>query len=382
MERPCSPQQNTRGTSVFLSSNETKMKERLRILLCGFVNHANAQNINCSAIARYVDKQKFDVHAFYAKERPLDREAFAGVTLHPVSVRRGIARLSPIRIFTQMMVGAYDLLYMPKMMRTDVTYATCFGQRKCLVSSVEGVISECVNNEPERRRYFARMSAIFAISRGIQESVEKHWRRGCPLLYLGHECPAMEERHRESVRTVVYVGNIKENKRPFLFLECARAFPDLRFIMIGDGDLEHEVREHILRERLSNVTLTGRLPNQRVYESLYTADLLLMTSKNEGLPKVILEAASCGVPAIYLNECYSVDYIEDGITGYAVPDVAGMIDRIRQLQGDPATFGKISRKAQEMAKAYHWSKLIGGYERFFEDAYLTWRGKKGTRKGL
>lgn len=348
------------------------MQKPLKILLCGFVNHPNAQNINCSAIARYLDRAKFEVHAFYFSRMPLERAAFAGVTLRPVSTRRGLARLNPLRIFLRMLTGRYDAIYMPKGMDCDLLFARWFGKRKCLVSSMEGVITDSVSNDPERRGHFARMTAFFAISRCIQDSVQKYWGMTCDLLYLGHDCP-VTGLPRESVKTVAYVGNIKENKRPLLFLECARAFPELRFLMIGDGEMLEDVRAYIHTYGLVNVALTGRISNQEVYQQLQQADLLLMTSRNEGLPKVMLEAASCAVPTVYINECYAVDYIEDGQTGYAVPDVDSMIATVRLLCHDSALFSRLSRNAQELSQQYHWSKLIGGYERFFDDAYRIWK---------
>ena len=50
-----------------------------------------------------------------------------------------------------------------------------------------------------------------------------------------------------------------------------------------------------------------------------------MTSEREGLPKVVLEAASKGVPSVYINEYYKIDYIENGINGYEVSDINSMI---------------------------------------------------------
>jgi len=355
------------------------MKRKQKILLCGFANHPNAQNINCSAIARYLDKTKFEVHAFCFSGLPLERASFVGVALHPVSVRRGWARLIPIRMFWRMFVGRYDVLYMPKMMSTDRLFARWFGKRKCLVCSQESVVTDTVSNDPERRAYFASMTAVFAISRCIQISVEKYWGTRCPLLYLGHECPSFGL-PRKSVRTVAYVGNIKENKRPLLFLECARAFPELRFLMIGDGVMEGDVKSYISEHGLTNVTLTGRIPNAEVYQQLRQVDLLLMTSQNEGLPKVMLEAASCAIPTVYINECYSVDYIEDGNTGYAVPDIDRMIATIRLLCHDSILFSRLSQNVLEMSRQYHWSKVIGGYERFFEEAFLMWEKAQDPRR--
>jgi glycosyltransferase involved in cell wall biosynthesis len=54
--------------------------------------------------------------------------------------------------------------------------------------------------------------------------------------------------------------------------------------------------------------------------SLYPLfDLLLLPSKREGLPNVVLEAAASGVPSIVTNATGAVDSVVSGETGIVVP---------------------------------------------------------------
>lgn len=79
---------------------------------------------------------------------------------------------------------------------------------------------------------------------------------------------------------------------------------------------------------MSNITFTGKIDNSSVLELLNKSDLLVMTSEREGLPKVVLEAASKGVPSVYINEYYKIDYIENGINGFGVSNINSMIGAI------------------------------------------------------
>lgn len=179
------------------------------------------------------------------------------------------------------------------------------------------------------------------------------------------------------MKNIIWVGNIKKNKRPLLLLMCAKKFPQLKFTMIGDGDMWQEVQAYIKNENLHNVNMMGRIDNDKVYEYMKESDLLLMTSEFEGLPKVIQEAAQCGVPSIYMANNYSVDFIEDGVNGFAVYSLEEMIEKIQFLLDHPEEYPKMSQNAKEIISEYSWEKLIPRYEEWFLDVLERYRKEKG-----
>jgi glycosyltransferase involved in cell wall biosynthesis len=71
------------------------------------------------------------------------------------------------------------------------------------------------------------------------------------------------------------------------------------------------------------------------------ADLLVMTSAVEGQPRVLIEAMSCGTPAVGTNVFGIRDTIEDGVTGYLTSD-------------DPAD---IAEKISEALQNEHFEKM-------------------------
>lgn len=97
--------------------------------------------------------------------------------------------------------------------------------------------------------------------------------------------------------------------------------------------------------------------------------MLLMTSEYEGLPKVIQEAAQMRLPSIYINENYNVDFITDGINGFAVSDLETMQEKIQFLLDDPTTYQKMSKAAYESIQPYTWGNVIKQYEKYFEKIY-------------
>lgn len=49
------------------------MNKKIKIFLGGYVNFPNAQNVNCDNIARYLDKEKFEVHTMYTNKKAIDK---------------------------------------------------------------------------------------------------------------------------------------------------------------------------------------------------------------------------------------------------------------------------------------------------------------------
>ena len=101
---------------------------------------------------------------------------------------------------------------------------------------------------------------------------------------------------------VGHVGRFHPDKDHETFLQMAVHLSnrqDAKFICIGEGPADYTKK---LVELANSFGLSGRLiwsPSQvsmtRVYNAL---DVLCLTSRSEGLPNVVCEAASCGVPCV------------------------------------------------------------------------------------
>lgn len=339
--------------------------KKIKIFLGAYVNFPNAQNINCDNIAKYIDKERFEVHALYTSKMPVDKDFYKkqGIYLHRLIHHRYIWYWSKLLI---MLLARCDIYYLPKMEGADKTLVKLLKRKAKFISSIEGGIgAQIPADDTERKEWFESMDGVFSISRYIQQTAREVWNMETPVLYLGIDMPEVVPIERRGLSNVIWIGSIIRRKHPELLLEVAREFSNLNFLMIGDGDIQDEIKKMIRQENVTNVTLTGRLPNNQVYEKLKEADLLLMTSDKEGLPKVIGEAMAMSVPAIYINEYYDVDYVVDGQNGYAVRDVNEMKERIHTLLGEAGLYRSMSRNAAESISTYLWKELIKQYEAYF-----------------
>ena len=120
--------------------------------------------------------------------------------------------------------------------------------------------------------------------------------------------------------TISWIGRFTEIKDPFLavrvFAFLKKNFgDDFRFIMLGNGDLWDEAKE-----LARNLEVTIEFPGwvSPVDAILEESNLLLMTSLNEGVPVVIIEAAGYGVPTMTTDVGGVKEFVRDQETGFLV----------------------------------------------------------------
>ena len=115
-----------------------------------------------------------------------------------------------------------------------------------------------------------------------------------------------------------------------------RAVPEARFVLIGSGELEHEVDDAVIRGGLQErFTRIPNLPGAAgVLEQL---DVFALSSRFEGGPYSPLEAMRAGTPVVLTEVVGSRDAVEDGVSGLVVPpaDVRALAEAVVSLLHDP-----------------------------------------------
>ena len=99
-------------------------------------------------------------------------------------------------------------------------------------------------------------------------------------------------------------------------------------------------------------------------DKLYQAsDMLLLPAEGEGLPGVVMEAMTAGVPCVASDIPCMPDLIENGKSGFLCDkdDLAAFATRIRQLLKNKALRHKIENEAMKKMKEFEWDKIIKKY---------------------
>jgi glycosyltransferase involved in cell wall biosynthesis len=120
--------------------------------------------------------------------------------------------------------------------------------------------------------------------------------------------------------------------------EIVREFPEVRFLLVGDGTLrgalERDIRARGLHEHF---VFAGLVPPAEVCRYTALMDILVHLSLREGLPRTVVQALAAGIPAVGFALDGTPEVILDGRTGALCPpsDVPAVRDAVLGLLRDP-----------------------------------------------
>jgi glycosyltransferase involved in cell wall biosynthesis len=171
-------------------------------------------------------------------------------------------------------------------------------------------------------------------------------------------------------RNVLFLGRITYQKGPEYFVKAAaivrEALPDVRFIMVGDGDLMPRIRELVSELGLEDHFLfTGFLDYAEVEQMFNMSDLYVMPSVSEPFGIAPLEAILCNVPVIISRQSGVTEVLHHALTVdfWDVEDLAYKIIAVLTL---PDLARQIVTHSQEEIRNLQWKqaalKIVDVYE--------------------
>lgn len=109
-------------------------------------------------------------------------------------------------------------------------------------------------------------------------------------------------------------------------------------------------RDAITASGLKDVTVYGRIDKEGVRHLLYECDALVLASRSEVQPLVLLEAMSTGIPVVS-TECIPRSLrIEGGCTIVPIDDAAALAEAMKRVMSSPSVDGRtLSSKVAALA---------------------------------
>ena len=168
-------------------------------------------------------------------------------------------------------------------------------------------------------------------------------------------------------RVLTLIARLVPIKRVDRFLRVAAALrdvPDVRFLIVGDGEL---------RESLESSEEATRLGDQLVWAGFrrdmpavcFASDVVVQTSDNEGTPVALIEAQAAGVPAVSTRVGGSASVVPSELLA-AADDIDGLATRARSLLSDPETAHAIGAEAAARVVArFDLERLIDDVDRLY-----------------
>src|ERR1700733_9037778 len=177
-------------------------------------------------------------------------------------------------------------------------------------------------------------------------------------------------------KLVVQIGRLAKSKRNALLLEAVAALPGdiaVRVVFVGDGE-EREALGAYARELKidGRVIFAGYRRNAPAI--MAAADVLAITSNQEGLPIVILEAMAVGCPII-ATAVGAIPQVLNGESAWIIPvdDDAGLMQALREALSDTSVAKDRAAVAKSVFLGSHERDVMG--QRYLELYERAWRAR-------
>lgn len=216
-------------------------------------------------------------------------------------------------------------------------------------------------------RRYDRFVVLTNEDRGYWGDMENITVIGNPMTFKSEKVSELK------AKTALAIGRFTHQKSFDRLIEAwskvAERHPDWKLRIVGDGALRPQMESRIARLGLTEcIELMD--PTKDV-ESLYAdASMYLMTSRYEGLPMVLIEAQSCGLPIVsFTCKCGPRDVVTDGEDGFLVEDGATEVfaDRVCQLIENPGLRKDMGQKASEASKRYNIDRIMSKWVGLFNE---------------
>jgi len=173
---------------------------------------------------------------------------------------------------------------------------------------------------------------------------------------------------------ILYTGRLAYRKGLFDLIECGKyiceKYPHVYFVIPGKGilldKLQKRVEEIGLKDRFK---FLGFVDHRRLIQLYQNATVYVMPSHYEGLPTVLLEAMSCGLPVVATAVSGNLDVLSSGKNGVLIPPKSPrkMAETISMLLDDSKMREELGRNARKrIEECYAWDVISNKFLECYE----------------
>lgn len=243
-------------------------------------------------------------------------------------------------------------------------------------------ISTCHNTFSSLKHFSSFGDTTIACSKAVQEMLIKEFKKDPETIKLIYSAIVPFKKYQEGEakqilknmfvsdgkRIVGSVGQLIAAKdrvtlmRAIGILRGRNVLDNVLFAILGEGEQKTMLEELILKEKIGDhvIFLHGLLD---VEEALINAsEFMVLSSRQEGLPYVLLEAASVGKPHIATDVGGVSEFVIHGRTGILVPpsDPERLANAIQSMLEKPETAKELGMNAREKyLQQFNYGRFIG-----------------------
>jgi glycosyltransferase involved in cell wall biosynthesis len=152
-----------------------------------------------------------------------------------------------------------------------------------------------------------------------------------------------------------YIGSFEERKGQTVLLDAVShlangSLPDVHLILVGEGPDEEMLKEKVKTLGLEKNVTFFPFTMEPFYVFEITDIVVLSSLYKEGLPNILLESMSMGVPVVSSRMAGVPEIVKNGQTGYMVKpgDSTELADAILKLWSDQNAYKSMSKNARQL----------------------------------
>jgi len=219
-----------------------------------------------------------------------------------------------------------------------------------------------VKNPRDRALYFHGLSRADAVVAQTEEQRRLFRERlGIEAEVVRNACPRRESRPTAPGRHVLFLAATRPWKRPEWFLEIARAFPGVRFLMAGAPAPRGAHYARAIAAQASavpNVEWAGPVPPEAAARLVRDAILLVSTSRAEGFPNTTLEAWAARRPVVSATDPDGCIAASGG--GLVAPTLDGLVAAVGRALSDEEGLAAMGERGFAHAREHHDPRRCAG----------------------
>ncbi len=203
-------------------------------------------------------------------------------------------------------------------------------------------------------RYGVDPARIAVIANGVDDS----------FVYTG-------QRRLHAKPRLLFVGRLSVQKNlPLLLRALDGVSEQFDTILVGDGELEGQLKRLAAELRLRNVRFHGRADGTGLRDLYRNADVFVLPSIWEGMPLVLLEALAMGLPIVATDVSGNRQVVVHGENGLLVPsgDPLALRQALLSVTDNPDLYQHMSQVSQSLACKYSWVQVGAELERVYAQA--------------
>ncbi|TXI42219.1 MAG: glycosyltransferase family 1 protein [Nitrosomonas sp.] len=154
-----------------------------------------------------------------------------------------------------------------------------------------------------------------------------------------------QHRDKMSVRWILFVGRLQEQKAPLRLIEAFKRYYDAdrnsALLVVGDGNFREQMLEEARRQGLAERIIHIKyLPQSQLVDFYRAADVLLLVSNYEGMPISVLEAMGCGLPVVSTRVGEVPRVVKNGFSGEIIEsfDAAEIAVGLKKVLAEPSMY--------------------------------------------